>query len=362
MERPLLDSPKRPVATREEIFALPKCELHCHLDGSIRLSTLMELAKTYDIDLPCSDEKALAELLHIGRPCKDLDEYLKAFDHTVKVLQHRDALERVAYELAEDAAHENTRYLELRYSPIWHATQGLTWTETVDAVLAGLNRAQSDFGIHTGVILTGIRSIDPKVSCKLAELAVAYKGKGVVGFDLAGSEEHNPPNEHIEAFYVIKNNNVNCTLHAGEEKGGESISQALHHCGADRIGQGTHLVEGADLLNYCVDHRIPMEICLSSAVQSGAIDTISHHPFGFYYDFGLRVTLNTDNRLLCQTSLTNELFLAAQAFELSIEDVKDIIINGFKSAFLPFREKVHMLETVLPELGRDIPVAHSSRV
>jgi len=284
MERPQLMPTSLEPISRDEVLQWPKTDLHCHLDGSMRVSTLIDLARTYDVTLPCYDEPCLREQLGLGRRYDSLEEYLKVFDFTLRVLQHKEALERVAFELAEDAARENVVYLEVRYAPVFHTHMALTWSETVDAVLAGLARAERPFDITCRVILTGIRSIDPIISQQLAELTVAYKGRGVVGFDLAGDEVNNPASEHTEAFYTIKNNNINCTLHAGEVVGRKSIHEALHFCGADRIGQGTRLLESSDLLNYVNDHRIPLEICLSSATHVGFLRDIRRHPFPFYLD------------------------------------------------------------------------------
>ncbi len=341
-----------PDFTREDIRKLPKTDLHVHLDGSLRIPTIIELAREQGVKLPTFDEEALAEMLHVPEQCESLVEYLKPFDVTLSVLQEKDALTRVAYELAEDCAAENVKHLEVRYSPILHQQKKLKLTEIVEAVLDGLEMARKEFDISTGVIICGMRHIEPRYSLRLAELCVAYKYKGVCGFDLAGAEANNPAKEHREAFYLTLNNNVNCTLHAGEAYGAESISQAIHYCGAHRIGHGTRLKEDGDLLNYVNDHRIPLEICLTSNAQTKAVERIEDHPLRFYYDYGIRVTINTDNRLMSNTTCTDELWKAARLFGFTLTDIKNIIINGFKSAFLPYREKVKLLERVLPDLGR----------
>lgn len=362
MERPTPErSPRGPVP-RATILSWPKADLHCHLDGSLRLGTIIELAREGKVELPSYDEAGLREHLRVGQRLRSLDEYLKGFDLTLKVLQEKDALSRVAYELVEDAARENVIYQEVRFSPLFHTSRALTWSESIDAVLDGLERGRAKFGTHSAVILTGIRSIDPLISGELADLAVKYKGRGVVGFDLAGSEEHNPARKHREAFFAIKKHNINCTLHAGEEEGRRSISEALHYCGADRIGQGTKLRDNADLLNYVNDHRIPLEMCLSSAVQIGSVADLRNHPFGFYLAFGIRVTLNTDSRLFADTTVTDELMIAGRTFDLCEMDLTTIVINGFKSAFLPFEEKARLLIDVLPRLGRKPPKFQASRL
>ena len=208
------------------------------------------------------------------------------------------------------------------------------------------------YGVSTGVIICGIRSLNPKYSVALAELAVAYKGKGVLAFDLAGQERDYPAKAHRAAFQLILKNNINSTVHAGEAFGAASIGQALHYCGAHRIGHGTRLREDPDLMRYVNDHRIPLEVCISSNVQTRTVPEVRQHPFHFYFRQGLRVTLNTDSRLISATSVTNEIAIATRAFRLSPYEVKKIIINGFKSAFIPYTEKARMLRLVTLEVDR----------
>ncbi len=334
------------------IKAMPKTDLHVHLDGSVRISTLIDLANKQNVTLPANSEESLKKLLVPGLNCKSLEDYLLPFDIVLSVLQEEEALYRVAYELAEDAAEENIWYMEVRYSPILHTKKGMKLTTNIDAVLAGLRQAEKKYEIKTGVLVCGMRNISPESSLMLADLAVAFKHRGVVGFDLAGIEESYPAKHHREAFYRILNNNINTTAHAGEAYGPESIHQAIHYCGAHRIGHGTRLLEDGDLLNYVNDHRIPMEICLTSNVQTKATASYEKHPLKFYYDFGLRTTINTDNRLISDTTVTQELGLAAKYANLNINDLKTIIIAGFKSAFLPMRERAIMLNLVNSELEK----------
>ncbi|MCB0281430.1 MAG: adenosine deaminase [Calditrichae bacterium] len=331
---------------------MPKTDLHCHLDGSMRTDTILDLAKKQKVELPSTDKKKLEKILMPGFNCKSLVEYLKPFDITLSVLQEEEGIERAAFELAEDAAEENVRYLEVRYSPVLHQKKGLKLTQIVDSVLIGLKKAEKKYPIKTGVIICGMRNINPQTSMALAELAVAYKNQGVVAFDLAGAEEDYPAKHHREAFYLTLNNNVNCTAHAGEAYGPESIHQAIHYCGAHRIGHGTRLKEDGDLLNYVNDHRIPLEICLTSNVQTKASLSFEDHPLKFYFAYGLRVTINTDNRLISNTTSTDEFYLAAKYAEMDLEDIKEVIIAGFKSAFLPMRDKRVLLEQVNLELAK----------
>src|SRR5689334_7012643 len=331
---------------------LPKTDLHVHLDGSLRIETIIDLAKRHRVELPSTDPAELRLAMNLGQNCGSLVEYLKAFDVTLRVLQHKDNLFRVAYELAEDAARENVRYMEVRYAPMLHTREGLKLTSVVEAVLAGLRAAQDEFGIESNVILCGIRNVSPESSLEMAELAVAYKGRGVVGFDLAGAEYDHPAKHHRRAFQLVRDNNINVTIHAGEAYGPESIAQAIHVCGAHRIGHGCRLREDGDLLHYVNDHRIALECCPSSNVQTGAIRDLASHPLKLYYNLGLRVTVNTDNRLITDTTVSKELWLCHTQMGMSLRDIKSIIMGGFKSAFLPFHERHGYLRRVGQELAR----------
>jgi adenosine deaminase len=336
--------------TEEFLQKLPKTDLHCHLDGCLRVETILELAEEKGVKLPADDPDKLRDIVVMGEECQNLVDYLKAFEVTLSVMQDKDALSRVAYELVEDCARENIRYLEVRYSPILHMDKGLRLTQIVDAVHDGLTAGEKQFNVKTGVIICGMRNINPETSYRLAELAIAYKNRGVVAFDLAGAEEDYPAKKHKEAFFLILRNNINCTLHAGESYGPESVHQAVHYCGAHRIGHGTRLKEDGDLLNYINDHRIPLEICLTSNVQTRAAKNFADHPLRFYYDYGLRTTINTDNRLMSDTTVSRELYRAHKHLGFSLDEIIDLIVFGFKSAFLPYRSKVKLLRSIFDEL------------
>lgn len=340
------------IPSEETIRALPKVELHCHLDGSMRLETIWDLAQSRGVKLPAKSPNELRELFSPQGTPRNLVDYLKRFDYTLAVLQDAEALARAAYELAMDNAAENVLYLEVRYSPILHTRKGMKLTHVMNAVLDGLTKAEREADIKTGVIVCGIRNISPDVSLRLAELTVAYKHQGVVGFDLAGFEDNYPAKDHNGAFYLIRKNNINCTVHAGEAYGPDSIKQALHNLNTHRIGHGTRLKEDGDLLNYVNDHRIPLEICLSSNVHTGAVKSLEEHPLRLYYDWGLRLTLNTDNRLMSDTTLTKEYLVACRNFGLTEGDLKNVIVMGFKSAFMSHKEKVDILSRVLRMLSK----------
>lgn len=334
----------------EVVEKLPKTDLHVHLDGSLRLSTILELAERGRIELPAKDPDALRKAMHLGENCGSLVEYLKAFDVTLRVMQNAESLTRIAYELAEDAAKENVRYMEVRYAPMLHTRRGLKLTSVVEAVLEGLRAAQEKYGIESNVIICGIRNVSSESSLEMAELAVAYKNRGVVGFDLAGAEYDHPAKHHRAAFQLVRDNNINVTIHAGEAYGPESIAQAIHVCGAHRIGHGCRLRENGDLLHYVNDHRIALECCPSSNVQTGAIRDLASHPLKLYKNLGLRVTVNTDNRLVTDTTVSKELWLCHTHMGLTMRDLKQLVLSGFKSAFLPFHVKQQYLRKVSEEL------------
>ncbi|RJO68124.1 MAG: adenosine deaminase [Myxococcales bacterium] len=349
---------------RDDILALPKIDLHVHLDGSLRPSTILDLAQQDNIPLPAHDEAGLRQAMHIGEPVGSLEKYLEAFEVTLSVLQGDGKLRRAAFELTEDAAAENVRYMEVRFSPILHTREGLPLEAVVEAVRDGLREGERKFGVKSGIIICGIRNMSPELSFKLAQLAVSFKADGVVGFDLAGSEYNNPPKEHRKSFYLVVSNNINCTVHAGEASGAESVHQAIHYLKANRIGHGTRLYENGDLMNYVNDHRIPLEICLKSNVQTGAVPSMEAHPFPMYFRKGIRVTINTDNRLITDTTVTDELLLANHAFGLSLFDIKSLIMNGFKSMFQPYivrkqylremREALGLIQYYTPDFGMTI--------
>src|SRR5690349_4338080 len=315
---------------------------------------MLELAEQQGIRLPADSEDGLAKAMKIGQRHGSLEEYLKGFDITLSVLQTEDALYRAAYELGIDAAAENCRLIEVRYAPVLHLQKGLKPTVVVEAVLEGLRAATRETGILAGVLVCGIRNMSPETSLRLAELSVAYKNRGVLGFDLAGAEHGNPAKDHQEAFQLILNNNINCTVHAGEAYGPPSIAQALHYCGAHRIGHGVRLREDGDLLNYVNDHRIPIECCPSSNVQTDAVADMASHPFKFYLDFGIRVTVNTDNRLITNTTVTKELTVLARQFGLTASDIRNILVAGFKSSFLTFHDRAQLVRKAQNEMDEVI--------
>jgi adenosine deaminase len=336
---------------------LPKVLLHEHLDGVLRPKTVIELARSAKYgQLPAKDPEDLARWFHQGANQGSLPKYLEGFAHTIAVMQTEEALERVAYEQAEDLSRDGVVYFETRFAPVFHTQKGLSHQQVVSSVLKGLERGRKDFGISSGLIICAMRNMD--VSLEMAELAVDFRERGVVGFDLAGEEGGFPPKKHVEAFHYIQRQNFSITIHAGEGFGKESIWQAIQYCGAHRIGHGTRLIDdiavaegkavrlGA-LAQYVLDKRIPLEICLISNVHTGAARSLSEHPFRIFYQEKFRVTLNTDNRLMSDTTMTREFEAARDSFGLSLEDFEKITINAMKSAFLPYNRRCDFIYSVI---------------
>ena len=338
-----------PAELEARLREVPKAELHLHLDGSLRPSTILDLADDAGVTLPYGDEESLYDYLYV-QDGRNLVDYLKRFDLTLSVMQTAESLERTARELCEDAAAENVRYLEIRYSPILHRQGDLTLEEAVEAPLRGVRQAEAALGVKGRLIICGIRNLPPETSARLAQLAVAFKDRGVVAFDLAGGEAGNPASAHAEAFRIAREANVNVTIHAGEAAGAESIADALHGCGAHRIGHGTHLYEDPDLQAYVRDHQVPIEVCLTSNVQTHAAGSFESHPVRAYFDDGLLVSLHTDNRLMSGTTMTQEYVRAAGHLGFTRAELAEIVLNGFRSAFLPWAEKKALLADVEAEV------------
>src|ERR1700690_515684 len=342
---------------KELLQSLPKVLLHEHLDGVLRPQTVIELARDAGYEgLPTSDPAALAQWFHRGANQGSLSKYLEGFTHTIAVMQTEEGLERGAYEQAEDLSQDGVVYFETRFAPLFHRQKGLTHQQIVSAVLKGLERGRKDFGISSGLIICAMRNMD--VSLEMAELAVDFRERGVVGFDLAGEEGGYPPKKHVDAFHYIQRENFNITIHAGEGYGKESIWQAIQYCGAHRIGHGTRLIDDiavadgkvvklGDLAQYVLDKRIPLEICLISNVHTGATPSLAEHPFKILYQEKFRVTLNTDNRLMSRTTMTQEFQAAADTFGLSLDDFERITINAMKSSFLAYKERCDLIYSAI---------------
>ena len=332
-----------PVPDRELLRRLPKAELHCHLDGSLRPETMLDLGRAYGRPMPADDAATLRAHMRVD-DARHLEDYLARFETTLSVMQTAEALERIAYELGADAAADGVRYLEARFAPWLNTREGLTQADAVRAAAAGLRRAEVEHGVVGRLIVCALRHLDPTHGMEAAELAVALRAEGVVGFDLAGGERGNPAARFADAFAYARRHDLAVTCHAGEGDGAGSIREAVHVCGADRIGHGTRLFEDPSLEAYVNDRRITVEICLTSNVQTRAVHRAADHPLRRYHDLGLGLALSTDNRLMSGVSLTDEYAAAAEHLGFGFDDLAALAVRSFEGAFLPWPERRRLMD------------------
>jgi adenosine deaminase len=341
------------------VVRAPKALLHDHLDGGLRPATVVELAGEYGYpNLPTTDVGDLAHWFHRGARRNDLVLYLETFAHTVGVMQERDAIVRVARECAEDLAADGVVYAEIRFAPEQHLEAGLTLDEVVDAVLEGFRQGSARNGLTIYALLSAMRTAAR--SLEIAELAVRWRDAGVVGFDIAGAEAGYPPTRHLDAFQYVQRENFHATIHAGEAFGLPSIWEALQWCGAERLGHGVRIVDDVvpvdgqyqlgRLAAYVRDRRIPLEMCPTSNVHTGVVPDIASHPLGLLRRLRFRVTVNTDNRLMSDTSMSRELCQLRDAFGYGWDDFEWLTVNAMKSAFAPFDERLRIInERIKPQ-------------
>jgi adenosine deaminase len=346
----------------DTIRRAPKVLLHDHLDGGLRPATVVDLAaETGYTDLPTTDPAELGRWFTRGADRKSLELYLETFAHTVGVMQTKDALERVAAECAEDLGADGIVYAEVRFAPELHTTRGLSLDEIVEAVLAGFRRgaatsAAAGHPIDVRTLVTAMRTASH--SLEIAELAVRWRDAGVVGFDIAGAEAGFPPTRHLDAFNYIARENFHITIHAGESFGLPSIWEALQWCGAERLGHGVRIVDDIMVLpdgtarlgrlaEYVRDLRVPLEMCPTSNVHTGAAPSVAEHPFELLRHLRFRVTVNTDNRLMSRVTLSSEFVAVSEAFGLTLDDVRWLTINAVKSAFAHFDDRIALIERVI---------------
>jgi adenosine deaminase len=347
-----------PELTGETIRSVPKVLLHDHLDGGLRPATITELAGQIGHELPAPDPESLGRWFTESADSGSLERYLETFQHTVAVMQSAENLRRVARECVEDLAADGVVYAEIRYAPEQHLEGGLTLAEVVEAVQAGFEEGQSASRTPIVVrqLLTAMRH--QANSREIAELVVAYRDRGVVGFDIAGAEAGYPPTRHLDAFEYLQRENAHFTIHAGEAFGLPSIWEAIQWCGADRLGHGVRIVDDITiapdgsaslgrLAAYVRDKRIPLELCPHSNIQTGAAASIAEHPIGLLVKLRFRVTLNTDNRLMSGTSMSREMGALVDAFGYGLDDLQWMTVNAMKSAFLGFEERLALINTVI---------------
>ncbi|MGC4865091.1 adenosine deaminase [Micromonospora sp. DT53] len=341
----------------EDIVKVPKALLHDHLDGGLRPATIVDLAAEVGHELPTTDPEALGRWFADAADSGSLERYLETFAHTVAVMQTAPALRRVARECALDLAADGVVYAEVRFAPEQHLERDLSLDEVVEAVLAGFaegtaQAVEAGLSIRVGTLLTAMRHAAR--SQEIAELAVRHRDVGVAGFDIAGAEAGFPPTRHLDAFEYLQRENFHFTIHAGEAFGLPSIWQAIQWCGADRLGHGVRIVDDiapdgslGRLAAYVRDKRIPLELCPSSNVQTGAVASIADHPIGLLRDLRFRATVNTDNRLMSGTSMSREMALLVETFGYGWKELQWFTINAMKSAFIPFDERLRIIDEVI---------------
>jgi adenosine deaminase len=359
------------------IIQAPKALLHDHLDGGLRPQTVLELAEEVGYaDLPAQDAESLGRWFSEAAYSGSLERYLETFKHTVGVTQTVSALSRVARECAEDLAADGVVYAEIRYAPELHVEKGLNERQIIEAVLDGFAQgvAAVESGgrtLRVGVLLTAMRTAAN--ARQIAELAVEYRNKGVVGFDIAGAEAGFPPTRHLDAFEYLRRENAHFTIHAGEAFGLPSIWEAIQWCGADRLGHGVRIMDDitvdssgnatlGGLAAYVRDRRIPLELCPSSNVQTGASESIATHPIGLLRRLGFRVTVNTDNRLMSGTSMSHEMELISEAFGWGLKDMEWLTINAMKSAFISFDERLEIINNQIKPGYAEVRAELSQRI
>ena len=342
--------------TVDEIRRAPKVLLHDHLDGGLRPQTVIELAEeTGYPDLPTTDPAELSKWMRRGADRKDLVLYLETFAHTVGVMQSADALNRVARECAEDMIADGVVYAEIRFAPELHVERGLTMDDVLEAVTDGFAAASAGTPLTIRTICSAMRHLDR--SLEVVQTAVRWRDRGVVGFDIAGPEHGFPPDDHILAFQFAQRETFHYTIHAGEAYGPPSIWKALQWCSAERLGHGVRIVddiEGDDvdarlgrLATYVRDRRIPLELCPTSNLHTGVVANLADHPIKLLKDLKFRVTLNTDNRLMSDVSMTSEMQAMVDTFGWDLADLQWLTVNGMKSAFLPFDERLALINNVV---------------
>jgi adenosine deaminase len=327
---------------RERLQAMPKAELHVHLDGSLRPATMLELAAAAGVTLPAADAASLARWMLVD-DARDLEDYLARFEYTIALLQTPASIERVAYEMVADAAADGLRYLEVRYCPALSTRAGLGMDDVIEAEWRGLQRGEAEFGVVARIINCSLRQFDPERSVEIAEHSVRMKGHGVVGFDLAGGEAGRPPEMHREAFDIASRGGLGITVHAGEAAGPESIFEAIHACHAVRIGHGTRLHEDPDLLAYVRDRRICIEINITSNLQTRVVRSAAEHPVRQYFDAGIPVTLCTDSWLMSGVRLTDEYETASREIGFTGPELQAMALTAFEHAFLPWPTRLALL-------------------
>ncbi|OPH48295.1 adenosine deaminase [Paenibacillus ferrarius] len=340
--------------TFDLLSRLPKVDLHLHLDGSVKPETLLELALHQGIDLPVYDREGLIPHMRVGEECGSLIEYLSKFHFTTRIMQSGEALERIAYEVVQQSAEHNCKYVEVRFAPQLHRNNGLTVEETIHHVVEGMKRGQRDFGVRGGVIAICMRNHSCQSNLEVIEAAAQFVGKGVVAVDLAGDEAAYPPEFFREVFAESTRLGIPVTIHAGEAAGAVNVYEAVTNLGAVRIGHGVRLKENRSILEMVKERRIPLEMCPISNIQTKAVSSWEAYPIREYLEQGLLVTINTDNPSVSGTDITNEYRVLSDRFGFTAPELVKLIMNGVDAAFLDEADKLLLrreMENEISSLG-----------
>ena len=322
-----------------ECEGLPKIDLHCHLDGSLRPETIIDIAKEEGITIPFYDTYNITKAVTAPEKCRSLGDYLKRFEIPNLVMQSKESLRRITYELLEDSAKENVKYIEVRFAPLLHITKGLKVCEIIESVIFGIRQAEEKYDITANVILCGMRLMSAEKALEVVEAGKKYLGNGVVAVDLCGAEEEGFCNKFIEPIAIAREYGYRVTIHAGETGIGKNVLEAVEILGAERIGHGVFIKDCIEAYNIIKDKKITLEMCLTSNIQTKAIDTYENHPFYNFLNDGIRVTVNTDNRTVSNTNMTKECRVIFKYFNITIDEYKQVYSNSVDAAFVDLKTK-----------------------
>ncbi|MBU3075770.1 adenosine deaminase [Clostridium estertheticum] len=318
---------------------LPKIDLHCHLDGSVRPETIIDIARSEDIKIPCYDVYNITKELTAPEECKSLDEYLKRFVIPNLVMQSKESLRRITFELLEDCAKENIKYIEVRFAPLLHVNKGLTISDVIESVISGIKDAEERYDIKGNVILCCMRFMSADKAVEVVEVGAKYISKGVVAIDLCGAEDYEFCKKFIEPVALARKYGYRITIHAGETGIGKNVLEAVELLGAERIGHGVFIKDCIEAYNIVKDKKITLEMCLTSNIQTKAVDEVCNHPIYNFYNDGIKVTVNTDNRTVSNTNMTKECQVLFTEFNITFNDYKQIYLNSVNAAFVDLETK-----------------------
>lgn len=336
------------------LLEMPKCNIHTHLEGSVRPATFLELADQQSVPLSF-DVNRVREKLQVDGSEKTLVDYLDKIALNYPILKDREALRRTAFEAAEDAHHDGVIYFELRAGPALHARPGLPIEEVIESILTGLQEAEATYGIVTGFIVAGLRNHDPNINTQLAQIACRYMDHGVVGFDLAGDEAGFPAELHQESFRVVRESGLPYTVHAGEASGAENVRYAIEALGATRIGHGVRSIESLAVMDLLRERQVLLEVCPTSNVHTGTVPSIQAHPVRALYEYGIPVSINDDDPITSRTRASNELMLLHTIFDMPVESLVKIQLDTLDHCFLWDKDVVSRLKSTVQVFASEIP-------